>query len=120
MFYPGGGRPKGSLNAKTLQIQAFCRSVCEDPEYRESVLKRARAGTLGPMEPVILAYAYGKPKESVDVRVGPLVEDLSQMSIEELTTRAAQLVAQLEEAKQLEEAISAESVEPCAETTAVQ
>ncbi len=112
MFYPGGGRPKGSLSAKTLQIQAFCRSICEDPEYRESLLKRARAGTLGSMEPVIFAYGYGKPKESVDIRVGRIGEDLSALSMEELTLHAEDLVRQLHEAQDLERQLASYEARP--------
>ena len=103
-----GGRPKGALNFRTKQIQAFCRSVCEDPLYRKTVIDRARSGTLGPMEPVILAYAYGKPKESIDLHVGPLAEDLSALSIEELAQRAEAMTQQLREARELEAALPAE------------
>lgn len=102
-----GGRPKGAVNQTTRSIQLFCRSVMEDPQYRETVLQRARTGTLGAMEPVILAYAYGKPKESIDLRFGPIEEDLSLLSVEELAQRAADLVAQLDEAKALAEALPA-------------
>jgi hypothetical protein len=96
-----GGRPKGALSWTTRSIQAFCRRVCEDPEYRETVIRRAREGTLGSMEPVILAYAYGRPKESVDLRIGPMDEDFSQLSLEELGQRAAEIASQLKEANAL-------------------
>src|SRR5262245_34181833 len=102
---PSGGRPKGALNLATRSIQAFCRSVAEDPQYRETVLRRDREGTLGAMEPVLLAYAYGKPRESIDLRVGPIEEDLSQLSLSELAERASEITAQLAEAKALEEAL---------------
>ena len=96
------------MNFRTRQIQSFCRSVCEDPLYRRSVLERARTGTLGAMEPVILAYAYGKPKETIELQVGPLEEDLSSLSIEELAQRAEDMTRQLREAKELNEALPAE------------
>ena len=99
MFYPGGGRPKGSLNWKTRQIQAFCRSVVEDHEYRESILDRARKNNLGSMEPVIWAYGYGRPKETVELQLAHAQEDLSGLSIEELAQRAEDLVRQLHEAQ---------------------
>jgi hypothetical protein len=102
MFYPGGGRPKGSLNTKTLQVQAFCRSICEDPEYRASILQRARSNQLGSMESVVWAYGYGKPKESVDLRVGRLEEDLSSLSTTELMDRAASLSRELRDAHEIE------------------
>lgn len=96
---PSGGRPKGRLNDKTLAVQSFCRSVCEDEAYRESILQRARTNTLGSMEPVIWAYGYGRPKDSLDVRFGRLgEEDLSELSMEELTARAEAVLAQAREA----------------------
>ena len=57
-------RPKGAVNMTARSIQLFCRSVAEDPAYRQTVLDRARTGQLGSMEAVILAYAYGKPKDT--------------------------------------------------------
>lgn len=93
------GRPRATL--KTLQITAFCRSVLEDPEYRTAVLQRARAGTLGSMEQVLYAYAYGRPKEAVEVRVGRIEDDFAQMSYDELALKAAELMRQLTEAAQL-------------------
>lgn len=97
-----GGRPPGALSEKTLQVQAFCRSVCEDPEYMASILQRARSNNLGSMEPVIWAYAWGKPKETVDLRVGRLEDHLSYLSTEELTLRAMELVKQLGEVREEE------------------
>jgi hypothetical protein len=105
---PSGGRPKGAVSEKTRQIQAFCRSIVEDPEYRETVLRRARSCNLGAMEPVIWAYGYGKPKESVDVRLGRIEEeDLNGLSTEELTLRAEDLVRQLREAESIEAQLQA-------------
>ena len=98
-----GGRPPGSRNATSLQVQAFCRSVCEDPQYRDSILERARHNNLGSMEPTVWAYAYGKPKESVDLRLGRIDDDgLSSLSMEELTLRAMHVVTELQEAREAE------------------
>ncbi len=105
MFYAGGGRPKGSLSLKTLQIQAFCKSIVEDPEYRAAILQRARTNQLGSMEPVIWAYGYGRPKETIDLHVGRLEEDLSSLSVQDLALRAADLLSQLREAEEVERQI---------------
>lgn len=107
---PSGGRPPGRLNDKTLQVQAFCKSVCEDQIYRDSILQRARTNNLGSMEPVIWAYAWGKPKENVDLRVGRIDENLDDLSMEELTARAQDLVQQLKDAEELRLALPAEVV----------
>jgi hypothetical protein len=60
------------------------------------------------MEPVIWAYAYGRPKESIDLRVGPIEEDLSLLSLEELTLRAEDMLQKLRETRELVAAIPAE------------
>jgi hypothetical protein len=107
---PSGGRPKGAVNATTRSIQMFCRSICEDPEYRATVLERARNGTLGAMEPVILAYAYGKPKEHVEIAVNSGLEQLSQLSMDELAERAEAIAKELRWASAVEAAIGADYV----------
>jgi hypothetical protein len=103
-----GGRPKGSVNFRTRQVQTFCRSVCEDPLYRQDIVDRARSGNLGAMEAVIWAYAYGRPKESIDLHIGPIEEDLSSLSAGELAQRAEDIMKTLREAAELEAALPAE------------
>jgi hypothetical protein len=77
------------------------------PEYRESVKKRILAGSAPTVEIYLLQMLYGKPREVIDLHV-EVQEDLSLLSIEELAQRATDLLSQLEEARQLEEAIPAE------------
>jgi hypothetical protein len=104
-------RPKGAVNETTKQIQHFCRSVISDPAYRESFIQRARSGNLGPMEAVMWAYGYGKPKESVDVHVLHSIDDtddLTECSTEELQLRLKRLTEKLEEAASIEASIPAE------------
>ena len=103
-----GGRPKGSVNWQTKQVQTFCRSICEDPLYRQDLVERARSGRLGAMEPVIWAYGYGRPKESIDLHVGPLQPDLSELSVVELAELAESLGRQMREAADLQAALPAE------------
>jgi hypothetical protein len=43
------------------------------------------------MEPVIWAYAYGRPKESIEVQVGPL-DALESLSEQELIARLKYLI----------------------------
>ena len=66
-FKPGhrgvGGRPKGALNRTTLEIRALARSLVEDPEYLAALRRRLAAGKAGPLEPLLFAYAYGRPTE---------------------------------------------------------
>jgi hypothetical protein len=103
-----GGRPKGSLSEKTLAVREFCRSVCEDKEYRAAILRRARTNTLGPMEQVIWAYAWGRPKERVEIELSAPSPDLSQLSMQELIMQASELMLQLRQAEEQEMALPAE------------
>ena len=62
------GRPAGTLNRATKEVGTFCRQLVSDPEYRESLETRLRAGTLPPaLESMIWHYAFGKPPASLDV-----------------------------------------------------
>jgi hypothetical protein len=105
---PSGGRPKGRVNEKTLQVQRMCRQLVADPLYQERLRERLIAGTLGQMEVVIWHYAFGRPKESLDVRLEVAGEDLAKLSLDELIDMAKQLEQQLEDAKYLEASIPAE------------
>jgi hypothetical protein len=66
-FKPGhrgvGGRPKGALNRATLEIRALARSLVEDPTYLAALRRRLAAGKAGSLEPLLFAYAYGRPTE---------------------------------------------------------
>lgn len=109
MFYPGGGRPKGSLNRATREIKEFWHGYFSSPEYREEAKKRILSGSAPTLELYLLGLVYGKPREQVDVNVSQSTDDdLSTLSIGQLEERAAQLVNQLAEAKALEAAIPAD------------
>ena len=41
--------------------------LVNDPTYRQQLQERLRTGEAGAMEPLLWAYAYGKPKESLEV-----------------------------------------------------
>ena len=72
-FLPGHkeakGRGKGTLNKTTAIVRDFARSILEDEAYRKNVKKRAIAGDLGALEVTLYHYAYGKPKETVDMNL---------------------------------------------------
>ena len=72
-FLPGHkeakGRGKGTLNKTTAIVRDFARGILEDEEYRKNVRVRAITGELGALEVTLYHYAYGKPKENVDVTV---------------------------------------------------
>jgi hypothetical protein len=62
------GRPKGRKDDKTLEAEQFARSVIRSPAYRKRLIEQAELGTLAPpIQSMLWAYAYGKPKESSEV-----------------------------------------------------
>ena len=92
-----GGRRKGTPNKVTAEAKVICAAILDDPTYRTNLTARARAGTLAPaVEAMLWHYAFGKPKDSLDVTVGP-VGDLSELSTEDLLHRVDGLREQLRE-----------------------
>ncbi len=73
-FKPGhkkvGGRKKGGLNKATRDIRDMARALVEDQDYQASLQSRLRAGQASHMETLLHQYAYGKPKETVEVQSG--------------------------------------------------
>ena len=82
-----GGRRKGTPNKVTAEARAVCAAILDDPTYRTNLTARARAGTLAPaVEAMLWHYAFGRPRESLEVTVGP-AGDLSELSTEDLLHR---------------------------------
>lgn len=68
------GRAPGVPNKATREVKAFWRQVLEDPLVQQRILEDARRGRLAPAVLCMgFAYAYGKPKEHVEVK---LLEEL--------------------------------------------
>lgn len=66
----GPGRPAGVPNKATQEVKALCQRLVEDPVYQAGFVVRLNDGKLAPqLEALVWHYAYGKPKESVDVKV---------------------------------------------------
>ena len=64
---PGPGRKKGVPNKATVEVRVACLAIVDDPQYRQTLLARARAGTLPPaVECMLWHYAKGKPKDRVE------------------------------------------------------
>lgn len=63
-----GGRQKGTVNKATAEVQKLCRRMVENSKYLTGIRKRLREGDLHPgVETMLWHYAYGKPKETVEV-----------------------------------------------------
>ena len=64
----GAGRQYGSRNKRTVDGEAYARAILEDPEVRATFLQQARDGVMSAeLIKTLLAYAFGKPVEVVDV-----------------------------------------------------
>src|SRR5262245_50961622 len=64
----GPGRPKGALNKVTREVRQICTSLVDNPTYQARLQQRLLSGKLSPAVEVMLwSYAYGKPKESIEV-----------------------------------------------------
>ena len=102
MFHrPGPGRPKGSLNKTEPSVRAAARAIVEDPEYRLALKLRVSLGEAPGMEMLLWHYAYGKPKETVEVVRGP--SEFDAMTPEQLRARSLELAAMASELLQSEQ-----------------
>jgi hypothetical protein len=61
------GRLRGAPNKATQEVRALARRLVEDRDYQASVRQRLRAGEAGALEPLLWHYAYGKPKDAVEL-----------------------------------------------------
>lgn len=97
--YANNGRPLGSKNYFGFDVKLFCRSVIEDPEYRQRIRQQAIAGTLPPpLEIALWTYAYGKPKDQTQVEAAEQTQSaVAAMSLEERAARAREIADRLDE-----------------------
>jgi hypothetical protein len=64
-----GGRSKGTPNKATVEVRTLCQRLIEDPEYQTRFKARLLEGALPPgVEQMVWGYAYGKPKETVELQ----------------------------------------------------
>jgi hypothetical protein len=64
----GGGRQKGVPNRATVVVREWARAIFEDPEVRAVLHAKAATGELAPgIVTELLHYAYGRPREVVEL-----------------------------------------------------
>jgi hypothetical protein len=66
--------------------------LLQDEAYQRSLQERLVNGTAPHMETLLHHYAYGKPKDAIDLQI----TDLSTLTDDELRMRTAALLARLE------------------------
>jgi hypothetical protein len=104
-LHPQNGRPAGSENRVTQEFKRDLQLFFSGEEYREGVKKRIINGSAPSVEIYFLQLIFGKPRDEVSVSVS-VGEDLTTLSTEELARRAEGLLAQLRDAKELEELLA--------------
>ena len=63
---PGAGRPNGSRNKRTLEAEAYFRTIIERPEFQDQIDAVLNASTPSvSFLQTVWAYVYGKP---IDVK----------------------------------------------------
>ena len=66
------GRPKGAKNKATIEAKALAREMVLNPEYLANLRTRLVEGKLAPgVESLIWLFAFGRPKNVLDVTVDP-------------------------------------------------
>ena len=59
-----GGRVRGTPNKRTTEVEAYAKSILEDPRVQDKMIEQAQDGTLSPpIMALLFYYAYGKPVE---------------------------------------------------------
>ena len=61
------GRPKGSLNRKTLAFEEFWAGKLESEEYRQNLWRRIAGGRASHMETFLATKIFGAPKQNLDL-----------------------------------------------------
>ena len=65
------GRPKGSANHATRDIQVFARAALSDAQYTAALKRRLLRGDAPHMETLLHHYAFGKPRDVIELGTPP-------------------------------------------------
>jgi hypothetical protein len=81
-FRPGHtGRPKGVKNKAPNEVRVWSRLLLESTTYRRALTKRIIAGTAPQIEVLLYHYAYGKPKETVELQASESMAGLLTLAL---------------------------------------
>ena len=98
------GRPKGVPNKATKEVKELARRLVLEPEYQQKLRQRLLKGTLPPaVESMLWFYAFGKPKDTVEVSVArKVINILPPTSVEAEPETLTPELAEIENATKLE------------------
>lgn len=85
-------------NRNARLAQAFAQEIVESKDYRDSLTSRIKSGALpAQLEAMLWHYAYGKPKETVEVLVNEhaIEQELNDLSEEQLAARAQEIAVEI-------------------------
>ena len=71
-------------------MRELCTRLLAHPDYLPSLQKRLIAGTAGAMEPLVWAYAYGKPVNRVEQGAPGAFAQLTNEELKAALTKALQ------------------------------
>ena len=69
-----GGRKPGVPNKSTVEIRTVARNLLENAAYQRALVERLRKGRAERIEALLYHYAYGVPKQSIDLGVTNLAD----------------------------------------------
>jgi hypothetical protein len=94
---------KLKLYEQKREAQLYALAIVRDPEYRRNLLAAARARSLPPaVECMLMAYAWGKPADRVELGRPGAFGDLHETPATELVSRLRALAAALDAEAALE------------------
>jgi hypothetical protein len=110
MFQKGhariGGRKKGKLNGKTIEIAKFSRdlfaNIFKDPRFQESITRQIVTGKNPHVALELLKYAYGKPPDKVALTGEIGVTVSGDTALNKLASRLASLATRIAPAPGIE------------------
>jgi hypothetical protein len=90
----GPGRKKGVPNKATADVKAFAEGLVDDPVYRAKLRRDLRARKLAPLiEQMVWHFAYGKPKDVIELEGRLDLDRLYRAPDAELIARIEVLLA---------------------------
>jgi hypothetical protein len=75
------GRGKGVPNKVGTEVRIWSRLLLESTTYRRALTKRIIAGTAPQIEVLLYHYAYGKPKETVELQASESMAGLLTLAL---------------------------------------